>query len=123
MCYCTPSIRTPCCKNCPYEMQIKWGFINDRQGNKSMNFSEALVNMKLGIKCYREGWNGKGMFVYLVHGSKFEVNRAPLNAVFEMGAKVTYRPHLDLKAVDGTCGVWTPCNSDLLADDWLNVVD
>ena len=46
------------------------------------------------------------MFVYLVHGSEFEVNRAPLNAVFKMGEKIIYRPHIDMKYADGyvVCG-------------------
>lgn len=83
-----------------------------------MNFSEALELIKNGAKLTRFGWNGKGMFVYLVHGSKFTINRAPLNTVFEMGAEISYRPHIDLKAIDGTCGVWSPNNSDILADDW-----
>lgn len=83
-----------------------------------MNFSEALQLIKQGKKLARSNWNGKGMFVYLVNGSEFEVNRAHLNAIFEMGAKITYRPHIDLKADDGTCGVWSISNNDALAEDW-----
>ena len=83
-----------------------------------MNFSEALELIKQGKKLARSGWNGKDMFVYLVHGSEFEVNRAPLNAVYQMGTKIKYRPHIDLCAADGTCGVWSPSNSDALAEDW-----
>ena len=83
-----------------------------------MNFSEALDLIKQGKKLTRVNWNGKGMFAYLVHGSEFEVNRAPLNAMFEMGTKIKYRPHIDLKAADGTCGVWSISNNDALAEDW-----
>jgi len=83
-----------------------------------MNFSQALELIKQGKKLTRTNWNGKGMFVYLVHGSEFEVNRAPLNAVYEMGTKIKYRPHIDLKAADGTCGVWSISNNDALAEDW-----
>jgi hypothetical protein len=83
-----------------------------------LNFSEALNFIKGGNKLTRAGWNGKDMFVYLVHGSEFEVNRAPLNAMFEMGTKIKYRPHIDLKAADGTCGIWHPSDTDLMAEDW-----
>jgi len=83
-----------------------------------MNFSQALEWIKLGKKLTRTNWNGKGMFVYLVQGSEFEVNRAPLNAIYEMGTKIKYRPHIDLKAADGTCGVWSISNNDALAEDW-----
>ena len=83
-----------------------------------MNFSQALELIKQGKKLTRKGWNGNEMFVYLVHGSEFEVNRAPLNAIYEMGTKIKYRPHIDLKAADGTCGVWSTSNIDALAEDW-----
>lgn len=83
-----------------------------------MNFSQALDLIKEGKKLTRSNWNGKGMFAYLVHSSEFEVNRAPLNAIYEMGTKVKYRPHIDLKAADGTCGVWSISNNDALAEDW-----
>lgn len=26
MCVCTPSVRTPCCENCPPDLKKKWGF-------------------------------------------------------------------------------------------------
>lgn len=92
-----------------------------------MNFSEALELIKQGKKLTRWGWNGnkldesKPMFVYLVHGSEFVVNRPPLNAMYEEGTKISYRPHIDLKAADGTCGVWSISNNDALADDWAVV--
>lgn len=88
---------------------------------KGLTFSEALELIKRGKKLARSGWNGSNMFLYLVHGSEFEINRAPLNAVFEMGARIKYRPHIDLKAADGTCGVWSPNNSDVLGEDWYIV--
>lgn len=88
---------------------------------QSTNFSEALELLKQGKKMARHGWNGKGMFAFLVSGSEFEVNRAPLDKFYEIGTKVNYRAHLDLKAVDGSIGVWTPSTSDLLAEDWYEV--
>lgn len=92
-----------------------------------MNFSEALELIKQGKKLQRTTWNtfaqpdwnaNARVFVYLVHGSKFTVNRPPLNAMFEEGTEVTYRPHIDCKARDGSCGTWTPNDSDLMAEDW-----
>lgn len=84
----------------------------------ALDFSEALVSLKAGKKVARRGWNGKGMFAFMVAGSEFEVNRAPLDQFYPVGTKVTYRPHLDLKAVDGTIGVWVPSQTDILANDW-----
>lgn len=88
-----------------------------------MDFGAALEALKEGKRLAREGWNGKDMFVFLVDGSEFEVNRAPLNKFFEEGEKVTYRPHLDIKAVDGTIGVYNVNTNDILSEDWVVVED
>ncbi len=34
-----------------------------------MNFSEALQSLKNGFRVSREGWNGKGQFVYQTVGN------------------------------------------------------
>lgn len=83
-----------------------------------MNFSEALNLIKQGKKLTRQNWNDKGIFVYLVPGSEFEVNRAPLNSIYEIGTKIKYHSHIDLKSSDGSCGVWFISNIDALAEDW-----
>lgn len=83
-----------------------------------MNFSEALQFIKQGKKLTRSGWNGRGMFVYFVAGSQFTANRAPLNVIYSEGTEITYRPHIDLRAADGTCGVWSISNNDALAENW-----
>lgn len=38
-------------------------------GFEVMNFGDAIEAMKKGKKVARRGWNGNGMFVYLVNGS------------------------------------------------------
>jgi len=40
--------------------------------NKNMTFGSAIEAMKLGHKVARSGWNGKGMFVYIVKESVVE---------------------------------------------------
>jgi len=34
----------------------------------AMDFSEALKLLKMGQKVTRQGWNGKGMFIFLREG-------------------------------------------------------
>lgn len=86
---------------------------------KQMNFSEALVELKANKKLTRTGWNGKNMWVYLVPGSTFPVAEGrPLASFLPVGQEVNYRPHVDLLAADGTLGVWTVSQNDLLAEDW-----
>lgn len=86
-----------------------------------MNFSEALDLIKTGHLVAREGWNGKNMFVFLVHGSTFEVNRAPLNTIFQLGTKINYHAHIDMRTADGTIVPWLASQTDVLAEDWAVV--
>lgn len=85
-----------------------------------MNFSDALNLIKSGELLKRsQGWNGKDQFVFLVNGSEFKVNRAPLLGIFAEGTDINYRPHIDMKYQDGSVGVWLASMGDLMADDWI----
>lgn len=83
-----------------------------------MDFSQALIELKLGRQVRRAGWNGKGMFLYLVQGSTFEVNRPPLSDMFPAGTSMNYRPHIDMSTVDGSCVPWVASQTDILENDW-----
>jgi uncharacterized protein DUF2829 len=83
-----------------------------------MNFSQALDGIKEGKRVSRSGWNGKNMFVFLVNGSNFTVNREPLLSIMGEGAEVTYCPHIDMKTADGSIVPWLASQTDMLANDW-----
>lgn len=83
-----------------------------------MNFSDALNNIKAGVRMAREGWNGKGMFVFLVPGSTFNVNRPPLLGIYPEGTPITYHSHIDMRTADGQIVPWLCSQPDMLADDW-----
>ena len=56
-----------------------------------MDFGQALEELKQGRRVARKGWNGKGMFLFLVPGSKdLTVNREPLLSILGEGAKFNY---------------------------------
>ena len=82
-------------------------------------FGWALEQLKAGSRVKREGWNGAGMFLFLVQGSTFEVNRAPLTSFYPAGMMIDYRSHIDMRTVDGSIVPWTASQSDLLAVDWV----
>lgn len=86
------------------------------------DFSTALTFLKQGQRLMRTSWKN-AKFVFLTDGSKFQVNRAPLNKFFHDGTEVEYRPHIDLVASDGTVGVWSMGSVDVLAEDWKTYVD
>ncbi|MCR9254721.1 MAG: DUF2829 domain-containing protein [Alphaproteobacteria bacterium] len=83
-----------------------------------MDFSEALSAIKEGKRVCRSGWNGKGMFLFLVPGSNFKVNRPPLLGIYPKGTEINYQPHIDMRTAQGTVVPWLASQSDLLADDW-----
>ena len=85
------------------------------------NFSQALVQIKNGRKVARKGWNGKEMFLFLVQGSTFQVNRPPLLGIYPEGTTISYRPHIDMKTVNGEVVPWVASQSDLLENDWFIV--
>jgi hypothetical protein len=83
-----------------------------------MNFGEALAAVKVGKKAARAGWNGKGMFIFLVHGSRFRVNRPPLLGIYPEGTMIDYHGHIDMKTAQGQVVPWVASQSDLLSEDW-----
>jgi hypothetical protein len=83
-----------------------------------MNFGEALAHIKAGGKACREGWNGKGMFIFLVPGSTFQVSRPPLLGIYPEGTTVVYHPHVDMKTADDRVVPWMCSQTDMLAEDW-----
>lgn len=87
-----------------------------------MDFGGALKVLKSGMKVARVGWNGKGMFVFLVDGSSFTVSRPPLLGIYPEGTVINYNPHLDIKNVDGSVSTWVPSINDCLAEDWEVVI-
>lgn len=89
--------------------------------NTALTFGQALEALKIGRKVARAGWNGKGLFVFLVAGSTFAVNRPPLLGIYPEGTTINYRPHLDIKNADGSIATWAPSCSDALAEDWMIV--
>lgn len=83
-----------------------------------MDFSQALAALKAGSRITRTGWNGRGIFLYLVPGSTFAVSRAPLLGIYPEGTEVRYLPHVDMRTAGGSCVPWLASQLDLLADDW-----
>jgi hypothetical protein len=104
---------------------ISWSpatvFMNSYQPTDRMNFGHAIEMLKAGKKVARPGWNGKGMFLFLVPGSTFQVNRAPLLGIYPEGHTVKYQSHIDMKTANDTVVPWLSSQSDMLAEDWCIV--
>jgi hypothetical protein len=84
----------------------------------NLTFGMALTALKNGQKVARAGWNGKGMFLFLVPGSQFQVNRAPLLGIYPEGTTINYHAHIDMKTAQDTVVPWLASQTDVLAEDW-----
>lgn len=89
--------------------------------DQQYNFGEALQLLKHGSRVSRLGWNGKQMFLFLVQGSRFNVNRPPLLGIYPEGTEISYRPHIDMQTANGEIVPWVASQSDLLMEDWIIV--
>lgn len=83
-----------------------------------MNFGDAIAALKAGKRVRRSGWNDKGMFLFLVAGSQFKVNREPLLSILGEGAVVDYHAHIDMKTAQGYVVPWLASQADMLDEDW-----
>lgn len=87
-----------------------------------MNFGEVIAGLKSGRRYQRVGWNGKNMFIFLVPGSTFKVNREPLLSILGEGAEVEYHAHIDMKTAQGYVVPWLASQADMLAEDWQEII-
>ncbi len=84
-----------------------------------MNFGDAIKAMKEGKKVSREGWNGKGMFVYMMDGYPDGVvanEETKRKTGFDA---VIIRPYFAMLDATGQIVVgWLASQTDMLAEDW-----
>ena len=91
-----------------------------------MDFGKAIEALKHGKRVAREGWNGKGMFLYLVRGTlvdqenlRNEASQHPIEDKNETGT-VTFLSHIDMYTASGeVCIGWLASQTDMLSEDWL----
>lgn len=70
------------------------------------DFSGAIIALKQGQRVYREGWNGKGMWLAL---------QTP-----DAHSKMT-APYIYMKTAQNDVVPWVASQSDLLASDWFEI--
>lgn len=89
-----------------------------------MDFGQAIRSVRDGSRIARQGWNGKDMFVVFQRGYPegipINANTATATGIPE-GTICTFRPYLMMRTVDGEFVPWVASQTDILADDWINV--
>lgn len=72
-----------------------------------MNFGEALVALKAGKTVMRNGWNGRGQYLRL--------------QVPDTHSKMTL-PYIYIRTVQGDLVPWLASQTDVLAEDWQEII-
>ena len=83
----------------------------------NLNFGQAIEAAKQGKKVARVGWNGQGMYAYIVPANTYPAQTEV--ARNEFGEMVPYRAYWALKTAQNDIATWTPSGSDTLAEDWI----
>ena len=93
-----------------------------------MNFGQAIEALKEGKRVARTGWNGKGMYLYLVRGYSVEKdnlrNEASIHLPADEGAMhgtgvANFLSHIDMRTASGdVCVGWLASQTDILSEDW-----
>tara|TARA_R110000824_G_scaffold395615_1_gene596432 strand:- start:717 stop:980 length:264 start_codon:yes stop_codon:yes gene_type:complete len=84
-----------------------------------MNFGEAIREAKTGGKVAREGWNGSGMFAYIVPAARYKPQTTVAAELVGEDGLIPYREYWALKTAQGDIAMWAPSGSDSLAEDWM----
>ena len=74
---------------------------------KNLDFSTALQKVKKGKTIQRSGWNGKGLLVK----AQFPDENSKMNL-----------PYWYIEYPDGRRCPWLASQTDIMAEDWLEVV-
>lgn len=94
--------------------------------DEMMDFGDAIRAMKQGKKIARRGWNGKGMYLWLLPAAsvKAEWCREPhLKTLAEQnGGEVECLGSVRMKTADGKVLTgWLASQTDMLSEDWVIV--
>lgn len=112
-----------------YEGYISWSpkdvFDRAYGPTTGMTFGLAIEALKKGSKVARAGWNGKGMWLVLVPGTKDVALRAgtPYEKALGDVPPIEILPHIDMWTTNAQgrramLPGWLASQTDMLANDW-----
>jgi hypothetical protein len=84
-----------------------------------LTFGEATEAAKKGKRIARRGWNGQGMFAYIVPSASYPAQTDAAKKFFGEKGLVPYQAYWALMAPKEAVATWAPSGSDSLAEDWM----
>lgn len=85
-----------------------------------LTFGLAIEALKNGSCVTRTGWNGKGMWLFLIQGSN-DIAKLHGYGFGEYLGEPTFRDAIFMRTVDNQLVPWTASQTDVLAKDWVIV--
>lgn len=84
--------------------------------SKGIDFGHALAALKQGKSIAREGWNGKGMYLYYVPAASYAAVTDAARK--EFGELVPYGAYVAMKTAQNNVVPWQPSQADMVSNDW-----
>jgi hypothetical protein len=105
---------------------ISWSpkdtFEKSYQPLNALSFGHAILALKAGHRVRRAGWNGEGVFLIYVPGTKDVMPRGGspyASLAVSPSGVVDINPHIDMKTATGEMQPgWLASQTDMLANDW-----
>lgn len=91
------------------------------------DFGEAIRLLKQGKKVAREGWNGKGMFLFLLPAGtipKTAIHDPMLRSVLDKNGRDSFDALGSIRmktADDKILTGWLASQTDMIAEDWVEI--
>lgn len=107
-----------------FEGYVSWSpkevFEKAYKSSGSLDFGAALMLLKSGFKVARKGWNGKGMFIFLI-GEK--ANASSVSSRFRGREPIKALPSIGMYTTDASgrkalLNGWLASQTDMLSNDW-----
>ena len=100
-------------------------FVDKIVDRKNLPFGEAIEALKQGKRVQREGWNGKGMFLFLL-----PAGTVPTKAIYDPALRAVIENEVGGETFEALGSIrmftadkkiltgWLASQTDMLSDDW-----
>jgi uncharacterized protein (DUF1919 family) len=95
---------------------------------ENLNFGQAIEALKQGKRVARQGWNGKGLFIFMQVPSEINEEIVPKmqslpqtvkDEFARRGGSISYSNQMALVNPNNSINGWAPSSSDTLSEDWV----
>ncbi len=93
---------------------------------EGLSFGMAIEAMKQGCKVVRNGWNGKGMYIWIMPGSTIKncksITDPRLKEIDTAEGEIRFLDSIRMRTATGDVLTgWLASQADMLSDDWMIV--